>query len=36
MTLRAGGFGARDYRNPAQLRNNRGGSSHNRAGSSTS
>ncbi|CAF3354772.1 unnamed protein product [Rotaria sp. Silwood1] len=33
---RAGGFGARDYRNPAQLRNNRGGSSHNRAGSSTS
>ncbi|CAF2899435.1 unnamed protein product [Rotaria sp. Silwood2] len=32
---RAGGFGARDYRNPAQLRNNRGGSN-NRSGSSTS
>ncbi|CAF3425393.1 unnamed protein product [Rotaria sp. Silwood1] len=36
---RPGGFGARDYRNPAQLRNNRGGGGGgggSRAGSSTS
>ncbi|CAF0772679.1 unnamed protein product [Rotaria sordida] len=35
---RAGGFGARDYRNSGQLRNNRGGGSgnNNRSGSSTS
>ena len=34
VCCRPGGFGARDYRNPAQLRNNRGGGGGNRAGGS--
>ena len=33
--FRPGGFGARDYRNPTQLRNNRGGGG-NRTGSAAS
>ncbi len=33
--LRPGGFGARDYRTPAQIRNNRGGGGGGRAGSAT-
>lgn len=36
IRFRPGGFGARDYRNPAQLRNNRGGGGGNRPGGSAS